>query len=100
MAASNATLQALHEAVANGLLEIISEGVPMKWNEETGEVAVRRKASAAEFGAAIKLLSDNNITAKLEDNDALQALQKVMEANRAKGDTILHDFMAGDFGPQ
>lgn len=99
MAASNATLQALHEAVAQGLLEIITEGVPMKWDDD-GEVTARRKASAAEFGAAIKLLSDNNITAKLEDNDALQALQKVMEANRAKGDTILHDFMSGDYGPQ
>lgn len=53
----------LHGAVANALTERILSG----------------EASAADFGAAIKFLKDNAITADVGDNDHLKQLQEAVE---------------------
>lgn len=42
------------------------------------------EANAATLGVATKLLKDNNITAVIEDNSALQEMQKRLAAQQAK----------------
>jgi hypothetical protein len=66
--ASTTLLEQLHTAVATELLTRVQNG----------------EASAADLGAAIKMLKDNNITAVVEDNQALSDLQAKIEARRAK----------------
>lgn len=66
--ASTSLLEQLHNAVAAELLERVQNG----------------EASAADLGAAIKMLKDNNITAVVEDNAALSELQAKIEARRQK----------------
>ena len=90
---SNATLTALHDAVAKMLLEIVTEGVPVKW-DDAGEVIAMRPASAAELGAAITLLKNNSITAVIEESDALTALQAAMAAKRKKARPVLPDYLS------
>lgn len=65
--ASTTLLEQLHNAVAGELLQRVQNG----------------EASAADLGAAIKMLKDNNITAVVEDNTALSELQAKIEARRA-----------------
>lgn len=66
--ASTTLLEQLHNAVAGELLQRVQNG----------------EASAADLGAAIKMLKDNNITAVIEDNGALSELQAKIDARRAK----------------
>jgi hypothetical protein len=66
--ASTSVLELLHAAVAKELLERVENG----------------EASAADLGAAIKMLKDNNITAVIEDNETMGALQAKIDARRAK----------------
>ncbi len=93
MAASDAILKELHEAVAKELLEIISVGVPIKWDEETGDVIAIRKATAAEFSAAIAFLKANDITANLDDTAHTRALRDALEARRRKVKPVMPDFL-------
>lgn len=92
MSASEATLKALHEAVAQELLDIIQNGVPCAWDEAGNETA-RRKPTAAEFSAAIAFLKANDITANLDDTDATRALKEALEARRRKAKPV-HDFLS------
>ena len=98
MAASDAVLKELHEVVAQELLDIIRNGVPVKWDEETGDELVRRKATAAEFSAAIAFLKANEITANLDDTDATKALREALEARRKKAKPVMPDFLSDSGG--
>lgn len=91
MTANSATLEALHEAVATELLDIIKNGVPIKWDEETGEELARRKPSAAEFSAAVAFLKANDISADINENDATKALAEALAKRRAKSKPGLGD---------
>ena len=93
MAASDSVLKALHEAVATELLAIIKDGVPSQWDED-GEVIAMRKASAAEFSAAIAFLKANDITANLDDNEHTKALKDALEARRRKAKPVMPDFLS------
>ncbi|APU00295.1 terminase small subunit [Ralstonia phage RS-PII-1] len=66
--ASTTLLEQLHAAVAEELLTRVKNG----------------EATAADLGAAIKMLKDNSITAVIEDNAAMSELQAKIEARRAK----------------
>lgn len=66
--ASTTLLERLHSAAAAELLRRIEDG----------------EASAADIGAAIKMLKDNNITAVIEDNTDMASLQKKIDERRAK----------------
>lgn len=66
--ASTTLLEQLHNAVAQELLDRVKG----------------KEASAADLGAAIKMLKDNHITAVIEDSGALSELQAKIEARRAK----------------
>ena len=66
--ASTTLLEQLHARVAEELLRRIDDG----------------EASAADIGAAIKMLKDNSITAVIEDNSAMSDLQAKIDARRAK----------------
>lgn len=93
MAASDTILKELHEVVATELLDIIRNGVPVKWDEETGDELARRKATAAEFSAAIAFLKANEITANLDDTDATKALRKALEERRKAKKPVTMDFL-------
>jgi hypothetical protein len=71
--ATTTLLEQLHAAVANELLARI-EGAGSE-----GSIA-----SAADIGAAIKFLKDNSITAVIEDNADMAALQQKIADRRAK----------------
>ena len=66
-AASDATLKALHAVLAEQLLDMIQNGVPVfdKEGNETGT----RKATAAELAVAVTFLKNNEITANLDDSE-------------------------------
>ncbi|MGA4005363.1 hypothetical protein ACI2US_03215 [Ralstonia nicotianae] len=66
--ASTAELESLHAAVAKELQRRID----------------KEEASAADIGAAIKFLKDNSITAVIEDNSTMAALQEKLRARREK----------------
>ena len=93
MSASDATLKALHEAIARELLDIIQNGVAVEW-DESGDELVRRKPTASEFTAAIAFLKNNNITADLDDSDATKALREALEARRKRVKPIMPDFLS------
>lgn len=93
MPASDATLKALHEAIARELLDIIQNGVAVEWDESGAEL-VRRKPTASEFTAAIAFLKNNNITADLDDSDATKALREALEARRKKAKPVMPDFLS------
>lgn len=66
--ASTSTLELLHSAVAMELLQRVQNG----------------EASAADLGAAIKMLKDNSITAVIEDNATMSELEAKLAARAAK----------------
>ena len=90
MAASDATLKALHAILAEQLLDMIQNGVPVfdKEGNETGT----RKATAAELAVAVTFLKNNEITANLDDSDATKALREALEARRKKAKPVMPDF--------
>lgn len=93
MAASDSILKELHEAVAKELLEIIKEGVPCKWDEESGDVLAMRKPTAAEFSAAIAFLKANDVTANLDDTEHTKALRDALDARRRKVKPVMPDYL-------
>ncbi len=66
--ASTTELESLHAEVAKELKRRITAN----------------EASAADIGAAIKFLKDNSITAVIEDNSTMAALQEKLRARREK----------------
>ena len=92
MAASDATLKALHAVLAEQLLDMIQNGVPVfdKEGNETGT----RKATAAELAVAVTFLRNNEITANLDDSDATKALREALEARRKRAKPVMPDFLS------
>ena len=90
--ATSELLKELHHATAVGLLDIIKNGVPV-FDKEGNEVGTRR-ASAAEYSAAIAFLAKNEITANLDDSDATKALREALEARRKKAKPVMPDFLS------
>ena len=95
-AASDATLKALHAVLAEQLLDMIQNGVPVfdKEGNETGT----RKATAAELAVAVTFLKNNDITANLDDSDATKALREALEARRKKAKPVMPDFLSDTGG--
>lgn len=95
-AASDATLKALHAVLAEQLLDMIQNGVPVfdKEGNETGT----RKATAAELAVAVTFLKNNEITANLDDSDATKALREALEARRKKAKPVMPDFLSDTGG--
>ena len=92
MAASNATLKALHAVLAEQLLDMIQNGVPVF--DKEGNESGTRKATAAELAVAVTFLKNNEITANLDDSDATKALREALEARRKKAKPVMPDFLA------
>ena len=92
MSASESILKELHHATAVGLLDIIKNGVPV-FDKNGNEVGTRR-ASAAEYSAAIAFLAKNEITADLNDSDATRELRAALEARRKKAKPVMPDFLS------
>ena len=62
---------------------MIEEGVEVEDTDKEGNVTVRvRPLTAAEWGVITGFLKNNNITASVNDNDALKALQDKLTGKR------------------
>ena len=96
MAASDATLKALHAVLAEQLLDMIQNGVPVF--DKEGEEVGTRKATAAELAVAVTFLKNNDITANLDDSDATKALREALEARRKKAKPVMPDFLSDSGG--
>ncbi len=92
MAASDATLKALHAVLAEQLLAMIQNGVPVF--DKEGNESGTRKATAAELAVAVTFLKNNEITANLDDSDATKALREALEARRKKAKPVMPDFLS------
>lgn len=90
--ATSELLKELHHATALGLLDIIKNGVPV-FDKEGNETGTRR-ATAAEYSAAIAFLAKNEITADLNDSDATRELREALEARRKKKAPVMPDFLS------
>jgi hypothetical protein len=80
--ATESDLAALHGAVARGLTQAISEGVPVLVKKGEDTELEKAPAPAAYYAAAITLLKNNNITADAEANGDLAALTKALQEKR------------------
>ena len=96
MAASDATLKELHAVLAEQLLDMIQNGVPVF--DKEGNESGTRKATAAELAVAVTFLKNNEITANLDDSDATKALREALEARRKKAKPVMPDFLADSGG--
>ena len=96
MAASDATLKELHAVLAEQLLDIVRNGVPL-FDKEGTEIGTR-KATAAELSVAVAFLKANDITANLDDSDATKALREALEARRKKAKPVMPDFLSDSGG--
>ena len=96
MAASDATLKALHAVLAEQLLDMIQNGVPVF--DKEGNESGTRKATAAELAVAVTFLKANDITANLDDSDATKALREALEARRKKAKPVMPDFLSDSGG--
>ena len=96
MAASDATLKALHAVLAEQLLDMIQNGVPVF--DKEGNESGTRKATAAELSVAVTFLKNNEITANLDDSDATKALREALEARRKKAKPVMPDFLSDSGG--
>lgn len=92
MSASENILKELHAHLAQELLDIVRNGVPI-FDKEGNEVGTR-KATAAELSVAVAFLKNNEITADLNDSDATKALREALEARRKKAKPIMPDFLS------
>mgnify|MGYP001237882323 FL=1 len=96
MAASDATLKSLHAVLAEQLLDMIQNGVPVF--DKEGNESGTRKATAAELAVAVTFLKNNDITANLDDSDATKALREALEARRKKAKPVMPDFLSDSGG--
>ena len=92
MSASENILKELHAQLAQELLDIVRNGVPV-FDKEGKEVGTR-KATAAELSVAVAFLKNNEITANLDDSDATKALREALEARRKKAKPVMPDFLS------
>lgn len=92
MSASESLLKELHAQLAQELLAIVRNGVPVLDKEGT-EVGTR-KATAAELSVAVAFLKNNEITANLDDTDATKALREALEARRKRAKPVMPDFLS------
>ena len=90
--ASEEVLKQLHAELANQLLDMIRNGVPVF--DKEGEEVGTRKATAAELAVAVTFLKNNEITANLDDTDATKALREALEARRKKAKPVMPDFLS------
>lgn len=91
-AASDTTLKELHAVLAEQLLDMIRNGVPVF--DKEGNEAGTRKATAAELAVAVTFLKNNEITADLNDSDATRELREALEARRKKAKPVMPDFLS------
>ena len=83
MAAPIDIMGLIHKLTAEKFLKMIEEGVEVEETDNEGNVTVRvRPLTAAEWGVITGFLKNNNITASVSDNDALQALQDKLTGKR------------------
>ena len=94
--ASEEVLKQLHAELANQLLDMIRNGVPVF--DKEGEEVGTRKATAAELAVAVTFLKNNEITANLDDSDATKALREALEARRKKAKPVMPDFLSDSGG--
>ena len=92
MSASENILKELHAQLAQELLDIVRNGVPV-FDKEGNELGTR-KATAAELSVAVAFLKNNDITADLDDSDATKALREALEARRKKAKPVMPDFLS------
>lgn len=83
MAAPIDMMGLIHKLTAEKFLKMIEEGVEVEETDKEGNVTVRvRPLTAAEWGVITGFLKANNITASVNDNDALRALQDKLTGKR------------------
>lgn len=92
MSASESILKELHAQLAQELLDIVRNGVPV-FDKEGNEIGTR-KATAAELSVAVAFLKNNEITANLDDSDATKALREALEARRKRAKPVMPDFLS------
>ncbi|WP_425486139.1 hypothetical protein [Achromobacter deleyi] len=83
IASKSAAPAALEEAISKATVEALSELHGVVARELTRRINAD-EASAADIGAAIKFLKDNNITASVEDNDQMRSLKDKLAEREAK----------------
>lgn len=96
MSASENILKELHAQLAQELLDIVRNGVPI-FDKEGNEVGTR-KATAAELSVAVAFLKNNEITADLNDSDATRELREALEARRRRKKAVMPDFLSDEGG--
>ena len=83
MAAPIDMMGLIHKLTAEKFLKMIEDGVEVEETDKEGNVTVRvRPLTAAEWGVITGFLKSNNITASVNDNDALKALQDKLTGKR------------------
>ena len=83
MAAPIDTMGLIHKLTAEKFLKMIEEGVEVEETDKEGNITVRvRPLTAAEWGVITGFLKNNNITASVNDNDALKALHDKLTGKR------------------
>ena len=92
MSASENILKELHAQLAQELLDIVRNGVPVF--DKEGNESGTRKATAAELSVAVAFLKNNEITADLNDSDATRELREALEARRKKKAPVMPDFLS------
>lgn len=92
MSASESILKELHAQLAQELLDIVRNGVPVL--DKEGNESGTRKATAAELSVAVAFLKNNEITANLDDSDATKALREALEARRKRAKPVMPDFLS------
>ena len=92
MTASDTLLKELHAQLAQELLDIVRNGVPVF--DKEGNESGTRKATAAELSVAVAFLKNNEITADLNDSDATRELREALEARRKKKAPVMPDFLS------
>ena len=96
MSASENILKELHAQLAQELLDIVRNGVPVL--DKEGNESGTRKATAAELSVAVAFLKNNEITADLNDSDATRELREALEARRRKKKAVMPDFLSDEGG--
>lgn len=92
MAAPLDMMGLIHKLTAEKFLKMIEDGVEIEETDKEGNVTVRYRAlSAAEWGVITTFLKSNNITASVNDNDALKALQDKLTGKRKTIRPVLDD---------
>lgn len=83
MAAPIDMLGLIHKLTAEKFLHMIENGVEVTDTDKEGNATTHYRAlTAAEWGVITTFLKSNNITASVNDNDALKALQDKLTGKR------------------